>query len=176
MIIKMALVLVRLFTIYYFMSILYYVPAMIMNVTSDASIDMHSLSVMWQFLICFLLFFFPRAVLIGLRFPKGETDAGDACNARIFQSAGVELIGLGFAMYGLQGLVNIQFLQWMTSEYNLGTSVLSPHEIASFWTSVFEVVGGILLIAASDGISGLITWLRELRPAVDAVREEKLDN
>lgn len=176
MIIKMALVLVRLFTIYCFMSILYFVPAMILNVTSDTSVDMYSLSVMWQFLICFLLFFYPRVVLIGLRFPKGETDAGDTYNARVFQSAGVALIGLGFAMYGLQGLVNFQFLQWKASEYNLGASALSPHEVASFWTSVFEVVGGSALIVASGSISGLITWLRELRPAVGAGRDEKLDN
>lgn len=176
MTVKVVLVLVRLFTIYYFMSILYFVPATILNITSDEPIDMHSLSVMWQFLICILVLLYPRVVLIGLRFPMDETEPEETYNVSVVQSAGVALIGLGFAMYGLQGLVNFQFLRWMSAEHNFGAITLSTHEIASFWTSVFEVVGGMLLIAISGGISDLISWLRELKPNIDTGREEKLDN
>ncbi len=176
MIVKLALVLVRLFAIYYFMSIVYFVPSMILNIVSDDHLDLHSLTVLWQFLICFLLFTYPRVVLIGLRMPTGDAGGDDAFKVGVFQSAGIALIGLGFAMYGLEGLTNFQFQLWMNSKFSSGGRIVTPEQIATFWSSVFEVAAGFILIAISGRISGLFTWLRELKPAVYSGREEKTEN
>lgn len=176
MIVKLALVLVRLFAIYYFMTIVYFVPSMVLNIVSDDHLDLHSLTVLWQFLICFLLFTYPRVVLIGLRIPTDNAGVDDTFNVGVFQSAGIALIGLGAAMYGLEGLINYQFQLWMSSTFSSGGRIVTPEQIATFWSSVFEVAAGVFLIAISGRISGLFTWLRELKPNVHSGREEKADN
>jgi hypothetical protein len=166
MVIQLALVLVRLFAIYFFLRILYYVPSALLGVLGGARFDMHSLTVLWQMAICVLLLTYPRVVLIGLKFPK-DGEGLDRRQSNAFQSAGIALIGLGFSLYGLQGLVNFQFMQWMSSQGNFGSSGMSSQETAAFWTSVFEIVTGLVLIAMSGGISNLFSWLRDLRPRVD---------
>lgn len=168
MIIRLSLVFVRLFAIYFFLSTMHFLPSAVLSISSSTAsgFDSLALTVFAQLFASVLLFSYPRVVLVGLRFPKDEHDAG-ALLSHSLQAAGVALIGLAFTIYGLQGLVNYQFLQSLMADYGFGATNVPVSEIAAFWSSLFEVVAGLILIATSGGISNVFNWLRQLKPRVD---------
>ena len=159
----------RLFAVYYVMRNAYFIPLVFYSLGSNSglSVELHLLATILNFGVCVALFFKPNFIFIGLKVDSEKLGFGSTDIAHKIQSAGIALIGLYYVLDGLNKALNFYLL---STNANFQMNVFNS---ADFWTAIVSVVGGIVLILVSCGISRLITWLRELGPQIDEDRPRK---
>jgi len=172
---RLPLIIVRLFAVFFFMKAATYVPITVVDVIgnpSNTSFRLQVLVVSLNLLISFLIFCFPKVILVGLGRQHAEPET-ERQNGALFQSVVIAAVGLYFGMTGLQDLVYYHLLVSNMAAYGLGQQPLSPQDAAGYWAAAFELVCGLALIAFSMGISNLFNRLRKLSPApeVDEVNK-----
>ena len=169
MVYQISCVLVRLFAIYWFL-----VSVRLLNTffyflvfASQGTFDLNFLSLLANLFICIFLFFKPSIVLIGLDFKDRDFSVEPEKLTSAIQSAGVALIGFSFLLSGLGGLINSAVLMAANKSYQ-HVVYLEP----TFVEDLTAVIGGLILIACSGGVSKWITWLRTVRPKADMETSE----
>jgi|GEM_PF-2128348 len=165
MLFHLPLLIVRLFAIYFFMKAVAYIPATVVDVMGnvpDTIVRLQVLVLVLNLFVSVLVFSYPRAVLIGLPRQRGEADQ-DRNHFALFQSAAIATIGLYFGFLGLHDLVYYHIFLANMSDHGLGSQPLSPQDTAGYWTAVFDLVAGLVLIAFSGGIAKLFAKLVNFR-------------
>lgn len=167
MVLQSSLILIRLVAIFLFMKSISIIPTTFISYLGNSfepSVQLDLLVAALNVFICVLVFCYPRVILIGLALPRKEVPA-ETLTRSVFQSAAIAVIGFYFAMLGLQDLVYYHILIRNLGNYQLSGQLLSPQDTAGYWTAVIQIVLGVVLVAASAGISRVFNWLRRLTPA-----------
>lgn len=170
MIVSLSLIVVRLFSVFFFMQALTLLPTTYASFYVNAqepAVRLDLLVLALNLFICVLLFCYPRVVLVGLSLARnGDAMKQDA--VQTFQAAAIAVIGFYFAVDGLQDLVYYHIYLWNLGTYQLTGQPLSPQDTAAYWTAAIQVALGVGLVACAVGLSKIFNRLRNLEPSANS--------
>lgn len=110
--------------------------------------------------ISVLLYCYPRVILVGLSLQKSTEKSSVDYTA--LQGAGLALIGMYFTLSSLIDLFYWQNLYSGLQGLDGGPLSFTPDQMASVYSSTFQLVAGLLVIAAAGRLSRFLTRLRTI--------------